>query len=506
MNTDKTQKQVNEPATFELNYPREFAELLNAFDISLAISTYQAGKLVFFSPINNEKIIQLPRTFPSAMGMATSDNLIAVSTKSTVEVLKYSTAAAIGYPSHPGIYEGLYLPRCTYHTGYLALHDMVFLGEKLMVVNTMFSAICSLSHQASFDPIWQPPFISALEPEDRCHLNGMCVENGEIKYLTALGSTDTSQGWRENKMNGGILMEYPSGKIILDGLAMPHSPRIFDGKLYVLNSAQGTLLEVDRNSGESKIITQLGAFARGMDRFGDYLFIGTSKLRHTNEIFKRLPIAETSFAGIIVVHIPSGEIVATAKYETSVEEIYDVKVLANKRRPNILSPSMEIQESSIIINNQAYWTVEDAKEEKSEVISSSKEQKNFTINIFKQTSPEELKKLFGNMIAPGLDEAINKEKTSKNLNLIVVSDKNNPIGLGVFEAKSNQTALIWSVFVKQEYRKKGLATILMSQMANILNKNGLSYIELALSAADNTEAMKSLLKKHPNINIVEEEL
>ena len=136
---------------------------------------------------------------------------------------------------------------------------------------------------------------------------------------------------------------------------MPHSPRIFDNKLYVLNSAQGELLEIDRKTGEKQLIVKLDGFARGMEKIGDYLFIGVSKLRHNSKVFNDLPIAETSFAGVIAVHLPYKSIVGFARYKMSVDEIYDIKILPNITRPNILALNNEFSSSTIAFDNQYYW-------------------------------------------------------------------------------------------------------------------------------------------------------
>ncbi|MBE9176679.1 DUF4915 domain-containing protein, partial [Synechocystis salina LEGE 06155] len=90
---------------------------------------------------------------------------------------------------------------------------------------------------------WKPPFISAIAVGDRCHLNGVAVaEDGQSPlYVTALGQTDEENGWRQNKAEGGCLLRVPSGEVILSGLSMPHSPRLYRGKLYFLDSGYGRL-------------------------------------------------------------------------------------------------------------------------------------------------------------------------------------------------------------------------------------------------------------------------
>lgn len=350
---------ANPSPPFTATYSPNVPELMNTLGCTIVLSTYQAGKVICLSAMNNDNLIQLPRTFDNAMGLATDSERIAVACKTNVQVLKNSPSHAPTYPAKAETYDSLFLPRATYYTGQLALHDMHWGPQGLVAVNTMFSCLSTITPEYGFEPMWKPPFISELIPEDRCHLNGMAINKGVPEYVTALGDTNVREGWRENKMNGGVLMHVPSGEILVRGLAMPHSPRIFDNKLYVLNSAQGDLLWIDPENGKTEVVCKLGGFARGMARCGDYLFIGVSKLRHQNKVFGDLPIAKTSFAGVVIVYLPYGSTVGAIKYETSVEEIYDVKILFGLRRPNILSPDKEEHKLALYGPRLSYWAVPD---------------------------------------------------------------------------------------------------------------------------------------------------
>ena len=354
----------SQPKPFALSYNPQFAELLSKLGISLMLSTYQAGKVIVISPVENDKLIQLARNYRDAMGMAVEKERIAIYADSEVVLLNNRPELAQSYPSKQGVYDTIFIASAQYKTGYLSLHDMEFIDDKLIAVNTVYSCLSKIDERHSFTPLWQPPFITELRPEDRCHLNGMAVDNNEIKFLTALGNTNDAQGWRENKMSGGVLMEYPSGKVILDGLAMPHSPRIYDEGLYLLNSAQGELIRVDPETGEYEVVVNLGGFARGMVRYGDYVFIGVSKLRHNSQVFRDLPIAKTSFAGIIAVYLPYRSIVGSCKYEMSVDEIYDVKIIEDYMRPSILSPAVDINKQAVTTPMGSFWNTVEVKEEK----------------------------------------------------------------------------------------------------------------------------------------------
>lgn len=212
-------------APFSFSSTPEFPELLDQLDCSLVISTYQAGKVIVISS-DGDKLTQLPRNFVSPMGIAVEGDRMAVATQDEIILLANESRLATIYPSKTGVYDALYFLRSTHYCGRMAVHDIAYGNEGLVGVNTAFSCLFRLSDTHNFEPIWRPPFITAIASEDRCHLNGMAMVDGKPKYVTALGTTDTAGGWRDDKLTGGILMDVESNEVLLEGLAMPHSPRV----------------------------------------------------------------------------------------------------------------------------------------------------------------------------------------------------------------------------------------------------------------------------------------
>ena len=317
---------------FTVIHTPNIAKILFDMKCTLALSTFQAGKVVFI-------------TWSFMAGYE-------------AVVLKNFPQLARNYPLQKNTYDSFFVPMVRYNTGALDLHDMNFLNGKLVAVNTLFSCLAEIGSEHSFEPVWQPDFITELAPEDRCHLNGMALAGDRIEYVTALGTTNTRHGWREDKIGGGVIIHVPTGKIVLKGMSMPHSPRLYGKTLFFLNSAMGELCICDPAKGTHKVIATLGGFARGMARYGDYLFIGMSKLRHTTDVFSSLPIAETSFAGIVVVYLPEAKVVGQIRYETSVDEIYDVKILPGMCRPGILNAEKANEQSAIVTPEKSYWAVQ----------------------------------------------------------------------------------------------------------------------------------------------------
>ncbi|MBL8810608.1 MAG: TIGR03032 family protein [Planctomycetaceae bacterium] len=201
--------------------------------------------------------------------------------------------------------------------------------EGLWVVNTLFSCLCTLDETHSFVPRWKPSFISGLADEDRCHLNGMAMEQGRPRYVTVLAATDTAAGWRADKAKSGCLIDVQSGEFLSRGLCMPHSPRVHQQQLYVLNSGHGHLSHVDRRTGQLTPVEQMPGYTRGLAFHGQFAFVGLSRIRETN-VFGGLPIGERReelCCGIAVIDMTSGRTVATFRFLSGVEEIFAVDVV-----------------------------------------------------------------------------------------------------------------------------------------------------------------------------------
>lgn len=351
-------------APFSCTHSPNLPELLFKLNCSIMISTYQAGKVVFISAVDKDKLIQLPRTFKRAMGIAVKDNKMAIATENEVVVFANSPQLAATYPSKPNTYDAMYMPRATYYTGHLDMHDLHFGKDgTLWGVNTSFSCVCKIDADYSFRPVWQPHFVDALASEDRCHLNGLAMYQGEPLYVSALGTGNTHQSWRENITGGGVILHLPTNEIVASGLAMPHAPRMYDDKLFVLLSAKEQLICVNPENGTYDTVAHIPGFVRGMAKHGDFLFIGTSKLRKNSSTFQHLKIQEKAdVAGVTVLHLPTGAIVANLEWLNSVDEIYDIQILANTSRPNIVNTYTDAHHQALLLPHTTYWAKDKPKE------------------------------------------------------------------------------------------------------------------------------------------------
>jgi uncharacterized protein (TIGR03032 family) len=339
-----------------------FAEILEHFGFSLLVTTYQAGKLVILRADRGVINTHL-RSFPKPMGVAFRDGRLAIGTAR--EVWEYHNVPAAAARLLPEAkHDVCFLPRLCHVTGEILIHEMTWTYPlqdskanesdcDLCFANTRFSCLCTLDREHSFVPRWRPPFVTALAPEDRCHLNGLGLVDGRVRYVTALGATDTPGGWRANKRDGGVLLEVPSGEVLARGLSMPHSPRWHQGRLWLLESGTGTIGTVDLSAGRYEPIATVPGFSRGLDFFGDLAFIGLSQVRES--AFSGIPLTERlteRTCGVWVVNVATSRTVAFLKFEDAVEEIFAVQVLP-ARFPELISDDPKILADSFILPEQA---------------------------------------------------------------------------------------------------------------------------------------------------------
>ena len=184
----------------------------------------------------------------------------------------------------------------------------------------------------------------------------MVMENGSPILVTALGTGDSHRSWKEKIDTGGVLIHIPTNEIIAKDLAMPHTPRIYNGKLYMLLSATGEIVAFDMSKGTYDVVNKISGFVRGMSRCGDYLFIGQSKIRKNSSFFKDLDIADKAlYSGFTVIYLPTGSVVAELRYHASVDEIFDIEVLPGLKRPGILNTEKDTHNMALSLPDSTFW-------------------------------------------------------------------------------------------------------------------------------------------------------
>lgn len=334
----------------------ETAQWLRDAPGAVAISTYQAGKVVLLGWSGG--ISMLPVDFDKPLGMARDGGRLALATRRSVVLLADAPLLARDFDeAHPGRFDALYLPRAAYHTGDVNAHDLAYTADGLVLCNTRFSCLARLSDRYNFEVVWKPSFISEIAPEDRCHLNGLAVADGRVRFVTALGESDVVGGWREGKEAGGIVIDVPSGEVAARGLSMPHSPRWRDGALWLLNSGEGRLLRMDPADGRTTDVCELPGYLRGLSFAGPYALVGLSRIRERH-IFGGLPIQERCerlSCGVAIVDLRTGRRAGLFEFTAGVEEIFEVLFLPGAKRPMLTNASVPATHDAFTSPECAYW-------------------------------------------------------------------------------------------------------------------------------------------------------
>ena len=330
-------------------------QILSELGVSLFVSTYQAGFVVVVRAADASQLNTHFKAFPRPMGLAHRGGRLAIGTDR--EVVEFWNMPAVSERLEPpGLVDACFVPRKSHFTGHIDIHELAWGDEGLWFVNTLFSCLCTLDADHSFVPRWWPKFVTSLGPEDRCHLNGLAMRDGQPAFVTCHSIGNTHQGWREHKKDGGVLIDVSSGETVLQGMSMPHSPRWYDGRLWILESGDGSLGTVDLKSGTYEAITHFDGFTRGLSFCGSFAFVGLSQVRES-AVFSGIPIAtrlqdKERICGVAVVHLPSGRQVGWVHFQDAVQEVFAVETIPN-RYPDLLEATDPLVASTYSLPDDA---------------------------------------------------------------------------------------------------------------------------------------------------------
>jgi uncharacterized protein (TIGR03032 family) len=318
---------------------RGLPEWLNANQVSLAFTSYQTGRLYLVGIDSDRRMAVHEVGTGRAMGLWADQQRLVLAT--AFQIWRFENILPAGQTM--GGADRYYVPRAAHTTGELDIHDVAVLGDgRIVFVNTLYSCLALLSPVYAFRQLWKPSFISRLAAEDRCHLNGLATRDGHPAWVTATSRSDVVDGWRKRRAEGGIVIDVATGAVVTEKLSMPHSPRWYDNKLWVLNSGTGHLGVVDPASGNFVPRAFCPGFLRGLAFHNGHAVVGLSLARGGS--FSGLPLDDEmkkreadGWCGVQIVDLTSGDIAQWLRIEGAVTELYDVAVLPGVRRPMAVS-------------------------------------------------------------------------------------------------------------------------------------------------------------------------
>jgi len=373
-NSEEPAKEQKQPAEQQvvvpsLEYDRYFLQWLKNTRQSLIICSYKTnfvfcvGFAMLLEPEVREQLSFWMTPFARPMGAYATDKDIYIGSMSQItKYTKYSeNKEDIVQNGQDTIkrtpFDGYYIPRQDQFTGDIDCHDIVVdKNGELYFVSALFGSLCKKSNTHGFEIYWRPPWLTKTAAEDRCHLNGVCLRDGEPRYVTSVARTDIRGAWRNSRVGGGVVWDIKENKLVCADLCMPHSPRWHDNKLWVLNSGHGEFGYVDfsetkkTKDGEEyhpfKSVCFIPGYLRGLCFIGKgYAVVGKSQDRH-EKTFQGLPLGDKlkknnieSRCGIAVINMKTFDIVHDLTLEKPINEIYDVITI-----PNVVRPMLEVNQ------------------------------------------------------------------------------------------------------------------------------------------------------------------
>lgn len=353
----------------------DFAAFLAERRTALALSTYETGKLFLIGGGDGTRLCIVERSFPRAMGLWAAPDGRRILLSSLFQIWWFADAVGED-PAWPG-YDRLFVPQLAWTTGELDIHDIaVDRHGRVLFVATRVNCIATVSAEKSFVPLWRPPFVSRLVPEDRCHLNGFALIDGEPAFATAVAASDVVDGWRDRRRDGGVVIDLRNDRIVAEGLSMPHSPRWYDGRLWLLESGTGQFGALDPATGRFEPLAFCPGYARGLAFVDGYALIGLS-LPRDRASFGDLPLEAELRArgaeprcGILVIELRTGIVRHWLRFSGIVSELYDLAVLPHTRRAQLVGLKGEEIRRILVIDEPAPLFLETAFSGAAAIVSS----------------------------------------------------------------------------------------------------------------------------------------
>lgn len=345
-------KNTPRPEQTHFSVSSGFAQRLAKMQASLSFTSYQSNQL-YFVGLKSDGGVNIHQTMiRKPMGLSYDSNQT-LTLSSAYQIMRFENVLEPQERVNQ-VFDTCFVPRLVHVTGNLDAHDVgVDTHGSAIFVNTRFNCLARPSTRHSFEEIWRPHFISALVNEDRCHLNGLAMEDGAPKYVTAISRSDTIDGWRDRRADGGVVIDVAQNKVVCEGLSMPHSPRMYKGDLWVLNSGTGELGVVAFNTaGQGSFEPRVfcPGFLRGLSFHGNLAIVGLSKPRYQRfeglELDAKLQATDSEpWCGLQIIDLDTGTCVDWLRIDGAVAELYDLEVLPEKICPMAIAP-----ESPEIIN------------------------------------------------------------------------------------------------------------------------------------------------------------
>ena len=308
-------------------------EWCNTINVPLIVSTYWGNEVLAIASGKIEKI-----GFDRPKGIYYKAPWLKIATWGNIWTFREYTD--IAFTSQiGGSCDRVFLPRKFEETGNIGSREIA--GE--FIAASKLSCLVVQDEYYSVLPVWKPKWIDRPVLEDRCHVNGIALdEKGDLAYVTALGTNNRKEGWRQSEPVGGCIIDAKNKTAIVNTLRMPHSPRLYRGLLWVCDSMRGELSVIDVETQKRQPFVKFPEFVRGLAFWQDWAIVGLSRMRYT----KRGWIAGEGRCGLAAVNLNTAKVEAVLNLNAS--EIFDVQVMPGEN-PVVVDPRSSVLNSLLVL-------------------------------------------------------------------------------------------------------------------------------------------------------------
>lgn len=342
--SSRTDEVANSSFMPKFEFDRYFLSWLHDVQHSIIISSYKTHNIFcighYVEKKGDSKLSIWYSNFNRPMGLTC--HLQRMWIASSGNLWRFENAGKVSnFKDNLGEFDANYVARKAYFSSDIDTHDLcVDKNDNVYYCSALFSCICTPSDTHTFKVYWKPPWISKIAPEDRCHLNGLCLRDGIPRYVSSICRADVGGSWKNHRANGGVIWDIVNNEAVCTGLCMPHSPRWHDGKVWVLESGAGYFGYVENGKFLRKCF--IPGYLRGLAFIGNqYAVVGSSQDRHEN-IFQDIPLGQelskrggTAQCGVFVINLETFDIIHHITFSNPIVELYDVCVIPGVTRPKI---------------------------------------------------------------------------------------------------------------------------------------------------------------------------
>ncbi len=306
-----------------------FVEWLAASGSSVVVST---GDKLLTIGLDGSRLVVTELRFDIVMGLAAGpDGTLHVASRWQLHELHDALDGGRG----PGGEDRLLFNQVSHTTGFVGVRDVAVDGSgRVLFTTALCNGVATIGDSLNFDLVARAPFVSEDVAEERCHVTGLAVDDGEPAYLTCAAETDDPAGWLADLAHSGVVVDLRTATVLARGLSLPCSPRLHDGQLYVTNGGTGELLRIDRHDGTATSVVELPGLARGLAFVADRAVVGCT-VPPDEGPYAALPVALDPPAGarhgLAVVNVETGVVEHTLTVEAGSGEVHAIAIVEGAR-------------------------------------------------------------------------------------------------------------------------------------------------------------------------------